>query len=81
MRSSIKSYKFIEYSINANLFFSGDHIICMDDMYGGTNRYFRKVASKFGLEISFVDETVPANVERAMKQNTKMVGTDNKCRI
>ena len=45
----------------------------MDDMYGGTNRYFRKVASKFGLEISFVDETVPANVEKEMRPNTKMV--------
>ena len=22
---------------------SGDHIVCMDDLYGGTNRYFRKV--------------------------------------
>ena len=54
-------------------FYSGDHIICMDDMYGGTNRYFRKVASKFGLEISFVDETVPANVEKEMRPNTKMV--------
>ena len=45
----------------------------MDDMYGGTNRYFRKVASKFDLDISFVDETVPDNVERAMKPSTKMV--------
>lgn len=45
----------------------------MDDMYGGTNRYFRKVATKFGLDISFVDETIPANVEKAMKPSTKMV--------
>ena len=64
--------------MNVKLFFSGDHIICMDDMYGGTNRYFRKVASKFGLEISFVDETVPENVEKAMKENTKMVRNDIK---
>ena len=25
---------------------AGDHIVSMDDVYGGTNRYFRRVASK-----------------------------------
>lgn len=25
---------------------SGDHILCCDDVYGGTNRYFSKVCSK-----------------------------------
>ena len=55
---------------------SGDHVIAMDDMYGGTNRYFRKVASKSGIEISFVDATDPAKIEKAMKPNTKMVGLD-----
>ena len=27
---------------------SGDHVVCMDDLYGGTNRYFRKVRNKIG---------------------------------
>lgn len=52
---------------------AGDHIVSMDDLYGGTNRYFRKVATKFGLEVDFVDATDPANVEKAIKKNTKMV--------
>ena len=26
---------------------SGDHIICIDDVYGGTQRYFRKVLLYF----------------------------------
>jgi len=52
---------------------SGDHLIAMDDLYGGTNRYFRKVATKSGIQVSFVDCTNPANVEKAMKPNTKMV--------
>lgn len=34
---------------------AGDHVICMDDVYGGTNRLFSKVLSKFGLEFEFVD--------------------------
>ncbi|CAL4065286.1 unnamed protein product [Meganyctiphanes norvegica] len=52
---------------------SGDHIVSMDDVYGGTNRYFRKVASRFGLEITFVDCSVAEKVEKALKPNTKMV--------
>jgi len=52
---------------------AGDHIVSMDDLYGGTNRYFRKVASKFNLETSFVDATDPTAVEKAMRPNTKMV--------
>jgi len=57
----------------AHLLKSGDHIISMDDVYGGTNRYFSKVASNFGLEVSYVDTTVASNVEKALKPNTKMV--------
>ncbi|KAI8773921.1 cystathionine gamma-lyase [Biomphalaria glabrata] len=52
---------------------SGDHIISMDDVYGGTNRYFRRCAAKLGLEISFVDCTQIKNVIESIKQNTRMV--------
>ncbi|KAF0973663.1 hypothetical protein FDP41_007050 [Naegleria fowleri] len=34
---------------------AGDHVISVDDVYGGTGRYFRQVASKFTLEFSFID--------------------------
>ncbi|XP_066299514.1 cystathionine gamma-lyase-like [Branchiostoma lanceolatum] len=52
---------------------AGDHIVSMDDVYGGTNRYFRRVASRNGIETSFVDCTDAANVAAALKPNTKMV--------
>ena len=45
----------------------------MDDMYGGTNRYFRKIASKSGIETSYVDATNPTNIAREIKPSTKMV--------
>ncbi|XP_047231710.1 cystathionine gamma-lyase [Girardinichthys multiradiatus] len=51
----------------------GDGIICMDDVYGGTNRYFRRVASGFGLEATFVDCTKPELLKAALKANTKLV--------
>ncbi|XP_063923841.1 cystathionine gamma-lyase-like [Zophobas morio] len=54
----------------ASLFKAGDHIICGDDVYGGTNRLFNKVCTKLGLEISFVHET---KIESAIKENTKLI--------
>ncbi|XP_037106031.1 cystathionine gamma-lyase-like isoform X1 [Syngnathus acus] len=52
---------------------AGDGIICMDDVYGGTNRYFQRVAAEFGLQITLVDCTKPELLEAALKPNTKMV--------
>ena len=78
----MQSYKCILRNFLFLKFFdSGDHVVAMDDLYGGTNRYFRKVASRSGIETSFVDETNPANVEAAMKPNTKMVSLRFKRRL
>lgn len=52
---------------------AGDHIVSIDDVYGGTNRLFQKVVTKFALEISFVDMTNPENLSKAMKPNTKVI--------
>lgn len=51
----------------------GDHIICCDDIYGGTNRFFRCLASRMGIEVDFVDASDVKNVQNAIKKNTKMV--------
>ncbi|OXB66604.1 hypothetical protein ASZ78_013863 [Callipepla squamata] len=34
---------------------AGDTIICMDDVYGGTNRYFRKIAMEMGLNLVWIE--------------------------
>ncbi|XP_026478452.1 cystathionine gamma-lyase [Ctenocephalides felis] len=52
---------------------AGDHLISADDVYGGTNRFFSKVAKRMGIELDFVDATNPENVRKAIKKNTKMV--------
>lgn len=52
---------------------AGEHIVSMNDLYGGTNRYFRHVASRMNIQTSFVDCTNPENVKNALKPNTKMV--------
>ncbi|HEY9686094.1 MAG TPA: cystathionine gamma-synthase [Coleofasciculaceae cyanobacterium] len=55
------------------LFKPGDHLLIADDVYGGTFRYTTKVLAKYGVEIDFIDMTSLANVERAIKPNTKLI--------
>ena len=52
---------------------SGDHVVCGNDLYGGTPRLFNQVMADFGLEFSYIDTTVSENVERAIRKNTRMV--------
>jgi cystathionine beta-lyase/cystathionine gamma-synthase len=52
---------------------SGDHLVCGNDLYGGTPRLFNEVMSDFGLEFSYIDTTDAANVEKALRKNTRMV--------
>jgi len=52
----------------------GDHVITIDDVYGGTNRYFNKVANVVShIEFSFIDFHKPGAFESAIKPNTKLV--------
>ena len=57
----------------ASLLKSGDHIVCGDDLYGGTPRLFNQVLTNFGLEFSYVDTSDAENVERAIRKNTRLV--------
>lgn len=53
---------------------AGDHVIAMDDVYGGTFRLFDKVKTRTSnLSFSFVDMTNPENVEAAIQPNTRMI--------
>ena len=51
----------------------GDHVICGDDVYGGTHRLFDQIWSKVGLEFDFVDLTDPDSVTRAARPETRFV--------
>ncbi len=53
---------------------SGAHVICMDDVYGGTFRLFERVRKRSaGLHFSFVDLNDMAALEAALQPNTKMI--------
>lgn len=55
------------------LFDSGDHVIMTDDVYGGTYRVMTKVLNRVGIDSVFVDTSDPANIENAIRDNTKAI--------
>tara|TARA_B100000945_G_scaffold299560_1_gene280382 strand:- start:533 stop:1708 length:1176 start_codon:yes stop_codon:yes gene_type:complete len=53
---------------------SGDHVIAMDDLYGGTYRLFEDVRKRSaGLEFTFSDLSDFSTVESSIRNNTKMI--------
>ena len=53
---------------------SGDHVISMDDVYGGSYRLFDKVRTRSsGLQFDFIDLTNPELFKAAIRPETKMV--------
>jgi cystathionine beta-lyase/cystathionine gamma-synthase len=55
------------------LLHAGDHVICGDNVYGGTTRLFTQVIVRHGIEFSFVDTSDADNVRRAIRPSTKLV--------
>ncbi|MDQ3907902.1 MAG: aminotransferase class I/II-fold pyridoxal phosphate-dependent enzyme, partial [Acidobacteriota bacterium] len=51
----------------------GDHVVVSDNTYGGTYRLFSRILANYGIEFSFVGTEDVSNVERAIKENTRMV--------
>ncbi len=55
---------------------SGDHIVSSLSTYGGTFAFLNNYLKKFNIEVSFVDITDLAEVEAAIKPNTKIIYTE-----
>jgi cystathionine gamma-lyase len=53
---------------------SGSHVVCMDDVYGGTYRLFERVRRRSaGLDFSFVDLNDFDALAAAIKPNTRLI--------
>jgi cystathionine gamma-lyase len=53
---------------------AGDHVIAMDDLYGGTYRLFERVRRRSaGLDFSFVDLNDIKALRASLKPNTRMI--------
>ena len=51
----------------------GDHVVSMDDLYGGTYRLFTQVFEPFGIDFTFVDLTDLEAAEAAFTDATKLL--------
>lgn len=60
-----------------NLLKAGDHVLCMDDVYGGTYRIFDKVWKDYAIQFTFLDVRDPARVEEAIRPNTRLIWVES----
>ncbi|KAA0198457.1 Cystathionine gamma-lyase inhibitor [Fasciolopsis buskii] len=51
----------------------GDHIVAFDDLYGGSGRYLRTLASKANITFTMVDMRDEALFKTALQPNTRLV--------
>lgn len=52
---------------------AGDHIVSSSRLYGGTYNQFNYTFPRIGIEVTFVDPSDPANFEKAIRPNTKII--------
>jgi len=52
---------------------AGDHVVCSDDVYGGTFRLFDKIFRRLGMTFTYVDMTNAENVRAAITDKTKLI--------
>lgn len=55
------------------LFKPGDHVVCGDDVYGGTRRLFERVLRLYGLDFTYLDLSDLKAAEAAFRPNTKLL--------
>jgi O-acetylhomoserine (thiol)-lyase len=52
---------------------AGDHVVSSSRLYGGTYNQFHYTLPRMGIEVTFVDPSDPANFEKAIRPNTKIL--------
>ncbi|WP_025771787.1 cystathionine beta-lyase [Thioalkalivibrio sp. HK1] len=55
---------------------AGDHLLLPDSIYGPARQFCLDTLRRFGIETSFYDPTVGADIEHAIKDNTRLVHTE-----
>jgi len=51
---------------------SGEHVVCVKDAYGWTNKLFSQYLKRFGVEVSFVEGTSLEDFTRNVRSNTRL---------
>ncbi len=51
----------------------GDHLVSVEDIYGGTYNFIRSELPRLGVDTTFVDTTDPDAISKAIRPNTKLI--------
>ena len=52
---------------------TGDHILCVENVYGPTREFLEQYLSKFNISVSFIKGVYPEDFESAIQQNTQLI--------
>lgn len=58
---------------------AGDHLVISDVCYAAVFEFAIQVLPQFGIEVSAVDTTCTTNVQKALRENTKLVHIETPC--
>ena len=56
---------------------AGQNIVTGDKLYGGTYTLFTVDLKRFGIDVRFVDSSDPANFEKAIDENTRLIYSES----
>lgn len=56
-----------------NITSAGQNIVSSSAIYGGTYNLFNTTLRRFGIDVRFVDSSDPANFEKAIDENTRLI--------
>ncbi|MBF0365295.1 MAG: aminotransferase class I/II-fold pyridoxal phosphate-dependent enzyme [Oligoflexia bacterium] len=57
----------------------GDHLICLSIIYGTAKHFIRQMLDNYGIEISYVGAEEFGQIERYIKENTKIIFFETPC--
>ncbi len=52
---------------------SGDHVVCGENLYGGTPRLFNQIVAGYGIDFTYVDTADLDALRAALRPNTRLV--------
>ncbi|MEN6385549.1 MAG: O-acetylhomoserine aminocarboxypropyltransferase/cysteine synthase [Phycisphaerales bacterium] len=56
-----------------NICKAGQHFVAASTLYGGTVTLFSHTMPKMGIEVTFVNPSIPEEFEKAIKENTRLI--------
>jgi cystathionine beta-lyase/cystathionine gamma-synthase len=55
------------------MFKPGEHVICSDNVYGGTYRLFEQILKEYGIEFTFINTSDAELIKKSVRKNTKLI--------